>query len=591
MMHVIATAGHVDHGKSTLIRLLTGMEPDRWAEERRRGLTIDLGFAWTTLDRARTVAFVDVPGHERFVANMLAGVGPVPAVLFVVAADEGWMPQSTEHRDALNALGVRHGILVVTRADLADPGPVLAQAQAELRGTTLADLSTVEVSGTTGAGLDRLRAALEALAHRLPEPDRTADVRLWVDRAFTVRGAGTVVTATLSAGTLRTGQELVLLPSGRRVTVRGLQSLGEEHTQVEATARVAVNLRGVPVDAVRRGDALVVPQRWLSTNVVDVRLRGVPDARLPPQLMLHIGSAAVAARVRPLGADTARLSLRTPLPLRVGDRGVLRDPGSHRIPAGAVVLDVRPPALTRRGAARRRADELTAMHGPDGAGELRRRRVVRAGELQAMGHPPPPAPQAGEWLMEPSYRDTLAEQLRELLASHCRRHPLEDGMSLDAVRRALGLPASEILPVLLDAPAAAGMTMSGGRVRRGALSLPESVRAAVRTLQDRLRAQPFDAPTADELAALRLDEKELAAAARAGELLRIAPKLVLLPGAEHDALRRLSQLPSPFTVSQARKALSTTRRVAVPLLEWLARRGHTQRLPDGTHQLRRPPPR
>jgi selenocysteine-specific elongation factor len=586
MMHVVATAGHVDHGKSTLIRRLTGMEPDRWAEERRRGLTIDLGFAWTTLDEGRAVAFVDVPGHERFVANMLAGVGPVPAVMFVVAADEGWMPQSSEHLDALDAWGVRHGILVVTRADLADPRPAAAEAQAKLRATTLAGLPTVEVSGATGAGLDQLQAALNALMDRLPEPDRTADVRLWVDRAFTVRGAGTVVTATLSAGTVCTGQELVLLPSGRRVVVRGLQSLGEERPRVEAVARVAVNLRGVPVDAVHRGDALVAPQRWLTTDLVDIRLRGEPAGQLPGQLMMHVGSAAVAVRVRPLGADTARLSLRTPLPLRVGDRGVLRDPGGHRIPAGAVVLDVRPPALTRRGAARSRAAELATMHGPDGAGELRRRRLIRAAELEAMGHPPPPAPRAGDWLVEPSYRDTLAERLRELLGSHRREHPLEDGMPLDAARRALGLPAPEVLPALLEASAAAEITMSGGRLRLGTLSLPEPVRSAVRTVQDRLRHQPFAAPTADELVDLGLGEKELAAAERAGELLRIGPKLVLLPGAEEDALRRMSRLPSPFTLSQAREALSTTRRVAVPLLEWLERHGHTQRLPDGTHRLR-----
>jgi selenocysteine-specific elongation factor len=302
--------------------------------------------------------------------------------------------------------------------------------------------------------------------------------------------------------------------------------------------------------------------------------------------MMHVGSAAVAVRIRPLGTDTARLSLRAPLPLRVGDRAVLRDPGGHRIPAGAVLLDVRPPALTRRGAARRRADELAAMHGPDGAGELRRRRVIRADELHAMGHPPPQAQRAGGWLVEPSYCDTLAEQLRELLGAHRREHPLADGMAVDAARRALGLPAPEILPVLLDAPAAAEITVSGGRVRLGTSSLPAPIRAAVRTVQDRLRREPFAAPTAAELTELGLDEKELAAAERAGELQRIAPKLVLLPGAEEDALRLLSRLPSPFTLSQAREALSTTRRVAVPLLEWLERRGYTQRLPDGTHQLR-----
>src|SRR5829696_1050104 len=186
------------------------MEPDRWAEERRRGMTLDLGFAWTALPSGRTVAFVDVPGHERFVPTMLAGVGPVPAVLFVVAADGGWMPQSTEHLDALDALRVRHGLLAVTRADLAEPAPVLAAALARLGRTSLGTVPAVAVSGTTGAGLAELRAALDALLARVPAPDPGAPVRLWVDRAFTVRGSGTVVTGTLGAGTLRVGDELVL---------------------------------------------------------------------------------------------------------------------------------------------------------------------------------------------------------------------------------------------------------------------------------------------------------------------------------------------------------------------------------------------
>lgn len=587
-MHVIATAGHVDHGKSTLIRLLTGMEPDRWSEERRRGMTIDLGFAWTALDDGCTLAFVDVPGHERFVPNMLAGVGPVPAVMFVVAADEGWMPQSTEHLEALDALGVRHGILVVTRSDLADPAPAVAQARRELEGTSLSGLPTVEVSGSTGEGLDHLRDALDALAHRLPEPDGAADLRVWVDRAFTIAGAGTVVTATLGAGRLRTGDELVLLPAGKRVAVRGLQTLRTDREKVHAVARVAVNLRGIPADEVHRGDALVTPGRWLSTDVVDVRLRGTPARQLTRQLMLHVGAAAVAVRARPLGEDTARLSLGVPLPLRVGDRVVLRDPGSHRVPAGAVVLDVRPPELTRRGDARRRGGELAEMWGlPDGVAELRRRRMIRADQLRAMGHlPPSDAPQAGAWLVDPGYRDALADRLIGLLTRHREQRPLEDGMPADAARRELGLPAPEILDVVLAAPAATEVTAQDGRLRLGAPQLPRHVRTALRTVQNTLREQPFRAPTANELTELGLGEKELAAAERAGELLRIAPGIALLPNAEQEALTRLAALPSPFTLSQARQALDTTRRVAVPLLEWLARHRHTERLADGTHRLR-----
>src|SRR4051812_18607308 len=192
------------------------MEPDRWAEERRRGMTIDLGFAWTTLPSGATVAFVDVPGHERFVPNMLAGVGPVPAAMIVVAADEGWMPQSAEHLAALDALGVRHGLLVVTRSDLAGPEDALNEARAEIERTSLGAVEAVAVSAVTGRGIPDLQAALDRLVRRLPVPDTAAPVRLWVDRSFSIRGSGTVVTGTLAAGSVAIGDELELGPGGRR---------------------------------------------------------------------------------------------------------------------------------------------------------------------------------------------------------------------------------------------------------------------------------------------------------------------------------------------------------------------------------------
>lgn len=586
-MHVIATAGHVDHGKSTLIRRLTGMEPDRWSEERRRGLTIDLGFAWTRLDNGETMAFVDVPGHERFVTNMLAGIGSVGAVLFVVAADEGWMPQSTEHLEALDALGVRHGILAVTRCDLADPRPAEAEAHVRLGASSLSDLTTVHVSGTTGQGIDRLRTVLAHLADRLPVPDRDADLRVWVDRAFTISGAGTVVTATLAAGSLRTGQTITLHPAGKRVTVRGLQSLGTELTQADAVARVAINLRGVHVNEVRRGDVLLTPHRWLPTTDADIRLARASAGDLPRELMLHIGSAAVPARIRPLGDDTARLAIRTPLPLRPGDRVALRDPGNHHIPTGAVVLDPRPPALTRRGAARRRAHELTTMDGrQDAFAELRRRRLISVGDLRALGmSPPQQVPQAAGWLLDEAHRDELANRLVELLTAYHRQEPLAEGLPTEAARRALELPDSPLLTLVLTAPAAAEVSWHGGKLRLGDPQLPTSLQEALKKVRETLRDNPFNAPTATDLHQLGLGEKELAAATRAGHLLQLAPGVVLLPSAEKEALQRLSTLRAPFTLSQARQALGTTRRVAVPLLERLARSGYTDRLDDGTHRL------
>ncbi|MCW2616454.1 MAG: selenocysteine-specific translation elongation factor, partial [Frankiales bacterium] len=283
-MRVVATAGHVDHGKSTLVRALTGMEPDRWAEERRRGMTIDLGYAWTSLPSGEVLGFVDVPGHQRFIGNMLAGIGPAPAVLVVVAADEGWRRQSGEHLAAVDALGLQHGLLAVTRSDLADPGPATAEALEHLRGSSLGEVEAVAVAGSTGLGVDELRAALDRLVARLPAPDVGAPVRLWVDRAFTVRGSGTVVTGTLGAGTLRVGDELEL--RGRTVRVRGLHSLGEAYDEVRAVARVAVNLRGLERDDVERGDALLTPGSSRSVATVDVRLSTDPR-ELPSELLLH----------------------------------------------------------------------------------------------------------------------------------------------------------------------------------------------------------------------------------------------------------------------------------------------------------------
>jgi selenocysteine-specific elongation factor len=582
-VHVVATAGHVDHGKSTLVRALTGMEPDRWAEERRRGMTIDLGFAWTVLPSGAEVAFVDVPGHERFVPNMLAGVGPVPAVLVVVAADEGWMPQSAEHLAALDALGVRHGLLAVSRSDLADPAPARAAALAEISRTSLGDVEAVAVSGATGAGLAALREALEGLVARLSNPDRAAPVRLWVDRAFTIRGAGTVVTGTLPAGTLRLGDELALAPAGRLVRVKGLQALGRPRPTVEAVARVAVNLRGLDVDEVRRGDALLTPGRWLLTDTLDVRLRAASPGELPATLLLHVGSAAIPARIRPLGPDTARLALARPLPLHVGDRALLRDPGGHRITAGVTVLDVRPPALRRRGAAAARDRELADVSGPDPAGELRRRGLVRRSELLAMGVDARTEPVAGDWLADPDWWRNRQRRLAAEVAAWGEGHPLESGLPVEAARRRLRLPAVDLVEALVTAP----LVLRGGRVSAGTGQppLPGAVAAAVATVRDALEDRPFGAPDAHRLAELGLGSRELAAAVRAGELLRVAEGVYLLPDATERAVEALRSLPAPFTLGAARQALGTTRRVAVPLLELLDRTGRTRRLPDDRRVL------
>ena len=579
-MHVIATAGHVDHGKSALLRALTGMEPDRWEEERRRGLTIDLGFVWTH-DQREAIAFVDVPGHERFVGNMLAGVGPVPAVLFVVAADEGWMPQSAEHLTALHALGVSHGVLAVTKTDLMEPDLAAEEALDTIRTTTLGDIPWVGVSARTGDGLPELRRALDDLVARLPSSDATAPVRLWVDRSFTIRGAGLVVTGTLAAGTIRAGDTLELARIQARFVVRELQTLNRHVEEVSGVARVALNLRGPNRVEIRRGDALMTPGSYRCTAVVDARTSLCSPHELPREVLVHVGAATVACGVRPLGEDTARLTLEEALPLRVGDRVVLRH--DRGIAGGAILLDVDPPILNRRGATRRRAGDLeTYLNAPEGMTELRRRGIVREGVLRAVGIEPPVPPLVGDWLVAPE----LAAALRERLATMVARRvddPSAWPLKVEEARKALELPDVRLVPPLVSA----GFTIRNGAIvpQEAPDTLAPVVRDALSTLEAKLHARGFVVPAEEELAGLGLGTAEIAAAVRVGRMVRLAPGVVLLPETLAYAVDVLAHLAQPFTAGEAREALGTSRKVVVPLLEYLALHGRTRRGADGQHSV------
>lgn len=643
-MHVVATAGHVDHGKSMLVRALTGMEPDRWAEERRRGMTIDLGFAWLTLPSGTQLAFVDVPGHERFVSNMLAGAGPAPAVMFVVAADEGWMPQSADHLAAIDALGVRDGVLVITRADLADPAPALREAERRIAGTSLGTgIDAVAVSALTGQGLPELVAALDRLAARLPVPDPGDGVRLWLDRVFAVKGSGTVVTGTLQAGTVRAGDELVLAPAMSTVRVRGVHSLGAPVASVSGVARVALNLRGVSTRELGRGMALIDPGRWTMTSTIDVRLTPAREQeagvlRLPARLTLHVGTARAVAQVRPLGLGVARLRLDHPLPLHVGDRVLLRDPGaaadrgSHPI-FGATVLDVSPPRLRGNGAAAAAGRELAAWPEPPATSDLlRRHRLLRAGAVSAMGLTDLPRPVTGDWLADPAYWQRLRGLLSEAITAQAARDPLAPGLPVDAARSELGLPDRRLVEALVawhaddstedstEDSAGDRIDLGGGYLRRGHVrpagradqaaddghdiqpaarrtdsgstpqvshpGLPAAVTKAVEALLAGLAGAPFSAPDADRLRELGLDTRAAAAAERAGMLRRLPGNIILAVDAPEQASRILAGLPAPFTAAEARQALRTSRRVVIPLLELLDREGVTRRLPDDRRIMR-----
>lgn len=612
---MIVTAGHVDHGKSTLVKALTGRDPDRWAQERARGMSIGLGFVWTRLPGGAEVSFVDVPGHRRLVSTMLTGAAPAPAVLFVVAADEGWSAQSAEHLAALDALGIARGALVVTKSDRADPRPAAAEARRELAGTSLSHLPHFAVSAVTGAGMPELRAGLDAVVAGQDEAaDDNADVRLWVDRSFTVAGAGTVVTATLAAGSLRLGDRLRCARTGALLRVRGLQVCERPVAVARPVRRVAVNLAGGRVD-VRRGDALLAPPEvWRPVEEFDVVwCGGAPRAS---SLTLHVGTAGVPVRVRPLGPGAARLRTASEVPVRPGDRVLLRDPGGTGPPVGAVVVDVRPQELTRRGAGARRGAELAALaglattvppqpgavppqpgaapppapahrHAPRldpaqlAADLLRREKFLAAEAFRSAGLPVTGRPVAGGRYADPATWESLAGQVPREVADWCAARPLAPGIPLPVLADRLAVPSAEVARELVRA---AGLPVEDGVVV-GRLALPESVERGLAAIAKSLRRNPFRAPESHHLARAGLGAAELARAVRAGRLLLLAPGVVLLPGADRLAAEVLRGFAGSFTVSQARQAWDTTRRTAVPLLELLDQAGVTRRRPDGAREL------
>ncbi len=343
-MRVIATAGHVDHGKSTLVRALTGTDPDRWEEEKSRGMTIDLGFASTTLESGREVGFVDVPGHGRFLKNMLAGVSEVDACLFVVAATEGWMAQSEEHLRILELFGVSHGVVALTKVGLVDD-EVLELAALEVSEhvdrTFLAEAETVFVDVPDGRGVDALAAALDRLVEGVPAAANRGRPRLWVDRSFPVRGAGTVVTGTLGGGEVAVGDDLLVTPGADRVRVRGLQSHYRSLPAADPGRRLAVNLTGVAHQAILRGHVLVRPGQWHLTRSVDASLRVLPAVDFPLSnrgaFVMYLGSADFPVRLRVLGGASAiepgeegavRLWLRGAVPVPLLTRRPLHPAGA-----------------------------------------------------------------------------------------------------------------------------------------------------------------------------------------------------------------------------------------------------------------------
>jgi selenocysteine-specific elongation factor len=597
-LHVVATAGHVDHGKSSLILRLTGIDPDRWAEEKRRGLTIDLGFAWSTLPSGREIGFVDVPGHERFVRNMLAGVGPVRLVLFVVAADEGWKPQSEEHLAIVDVLGADGGVVALTKCDLVDEetvGLAIEEVRDRLRGTVLEEARIVPCSSQTGDGLDELVGALDSMVGSAPHPAEDERARLFVDRIFTITGAGTIVTGTLTGGRLGVGQEVELFPGGTG-RVRGLQTHKRSIQVARPVSRVAVNLVGVDREGLGRGNVLGLPGEWRPSRMFEVRL--LPVRGLAHPLTTHgaykvyAGSAERGARIRLYGTTEltspegcfARIRVSDPLVLDVHDRFVVRDAGRRETVAGGVVLDVEPP--TRPGSA---APLRLGQRERAGRWDLPRLIVseagaVRVSDMSILAGTRPSAidgaERAGPWWVAERVVEDVGRALEASLAGFHDDHPLDQGLDLARARAFLvrrfeeaGAPGdASLADALLSALSGSGRIVREGstvRLASHSASLAGREEEADRLVRAVADAEPMP-PTVQELTSAGFASEMIDAAARAGMLVRLTRDLVVTPGlvARAEALVRGSGNDG-ITVSAFREALATSRKYALPLLEYL----------------------
>ena len=561
-MHVVATAGHVDHGKSTLVEALTGTDPDRFAEEKARGLTIDLGFATTTLPSGAALSLVDVPGHVRFIKNMLAGVGAVDACLFVVAATEGWKPQSEEHLRILELLGVRHGVVALTKVGPADDDLVdLAHLEVEERvaGTFLEGAPVVNTDAPTGVGLDNLRAALDDLLAATPTAVDHGRPRLWIDRAFSARGAGTVVTGTLTGGRLHTDDELAVHPAGSPVRVRSLQNHHAERDELPPGSRCAVNLVGVAHDEVVRGHVLVRSDQWHHTTVVDASLRVLDRLDHPVSRrgahVVYLGSGEHPVRMRILGPDAldpgtegaVRIHLPEPLPLLPGDRFVLRESGRAETVGGGEVLDVDPTERASRARPDRSVDRVVRERGWVPVDELER----LTGERRE--------PDLDRWVVDPVVLHRTLEDLRNALADAGPR-------GLDLV--GLGELARAAVVLLDDAEVEAGRLVAAG------VADPLADHPFVAALA----ASPFVPPSPDGV-----DRGELRELVRRGDVVEVEG--IFFASSAVDAAGRLAARllvdhPEGFTVSTFREEAGNTRKHAMPLLARLDATGMTRRRGD-----------
>ena len=615
-MYVVGTAGHVDHGKSTLVEALTGIDPDRLAEEKERGLTIDLGFAWLRLPGGNEVSIVDVPGHERFVNNMLAGVGGIDLALLVIAADESVMPQTREHLAILDLLQVKAGLVAITKIDQVDPDwldLVVVDVEDVLKGTLLEGAPMLPVSGLTGEGLDRLVTALEDLLQRTPAKKDLARPRLPIDRAFTIAGFGTVVTGTLVDGGLEVGQDIELAISGRRGRVRGLQTHRRKLSSAEPGNRVAVNLAGLSHEEIDRGEVLTTPGWLRPSEAVDVRLKVLPDAPHPIRhnmfVTVHTGSSEVIGRIRLLEQQTAdpgdatwaQIKLESPLAVVKGDYYVIR---SNRTTLGGGSI-VDPQGRRHRRMHRAVLDRLDALEqGSEVDLLLRAIEVSEPAEFQDMVNRANLRPEDA--------RDRLTQMTEEGLvvplgdrpigpgvlihtapgwASLCERagsaleayhglFPLRKGAPKEELRSRLGLRSQVFNQVLTKLRRNGVIVEEGATVRlpRFHPKLSDGQEGAAQAFLAMLEAQPYSPPTDSSI-----DAEVVNLLADEGRLVRVSETVAFSSAAYREMVDRISEFISErgeISVADVRDMFKTSRKYALALMDHMDHERITRRVGD-----------
>ncbi len=638
-MRVIGTAGHVDHGKSTLVRAMTGIDPDRLKEEKEREMTIDLGFAWLTLPSGERVGIVDVPGHKDFIKNMLAGVGGIDAALFVVAADEGVMPQTREHLDILDLLQIRGGVVALTKVDMVQEEDWLDLVEADLldvlEGTVLADAPVVRCSARTGEGIEELLAELDRyLSSSGPRRD-VGRPRLPVDRVFTVPGFGTVVTGTLSDGALSTGQEVEIQPSGLRARIRGLQTHKEKIEQAVPGSRVAINLTGVGTDEIQRGDVVTTPGWLRPTTLVDCHLRYLADATKPLKhnavVDFFSGASETPARMRLLDKEVlapgeegwVQIRLQNPVPLVKGDRFIIRQPSPSVTIGGGMVINPFPGRRHRRfrpkvidkletlahgtpeeillqDLERRQPREARDLVNHSTLGREQARASLQAlvgeGQILALGLRDATAKGAASsrvseasFLVTRSGWGALRERTESILAGYHRQFPLRAGMPREEVKSRLGRHVPDLTPrlfneILSGATEEGWLAEAGGSVRLASHEVKFSPKQqqAVDYLLYTFRQEPYTTPSVAQ-SEEQVGDEVLNALIEQGRLVKLNEDVLFLAETYEEMRQRivayLQENPS-LTVAQVRDMFDTSRKYALALVNYLDEQRVTRRVGD-----------